>query len=463
MGFPVRRSAEKNVPFCPGFAALRGVTCRLLFGVFLLLLAGPGGGLSRGLADVSGETPFEANASFGADILSEDAGERDTIRLLFVGDIMVHAPQLEAVKRVTPSRKEEGGKGETVYDFAPFFAEIRSFLRSADLAAGNLETTLGGPRKGYRGYPSFNSPDSLAEALRDAGFDLLFTANNHCLDSGASGLVRTLHALASADLCSTGTFAAEASRDIPCIVERGGIAVGFLAYTYGTNGIPVPSDRPWLVNLLDETLVSADVAALRKETDLLVVAFHFGNEYARHPSAAQRRFASLALRNGADIVVGSHPHVLQRVFVSRDVSPVSGERATPLSADRMTVVAYSLGNFISFQRTVPRDTGAVLGIDAARDDDGVVRIRRVFTVPTWVQAARRKEGREIRILPLLDTLARLDAGEKPRISSAEEKRMRAALAEALEALTGKKTPLPPEEGVWVLWQRREKLSPTPSL
>ncbi len=239
--------------------------------------------------------------------------------------------------------------------------------------------------------------------------------------------------------------------------------MGFLSYTYGTNGIPVPSDRPWLVNLLDETLVSADVAALRKETDLLVVAFHFGNEYARHPSAAQRRFASLALRNGADIVVGSHPHVLQRVFVSRDVSPVSGERATPLSADRMTVVAYSLGNFISFQRTVPRDTGAVLGIDAARDDDGVVRIRRVFTVPTWVQAARRKEGREIRILPLLDMLARLDAGEKPRISSAEEKRMRAALAEALEALTGKKTPLPPEEGVWVLWQRREKLSPTPSL
>jgi poly-gamma-glutamate synthesis protein (capsule biosynthesis protein) len=435
--------------------------CRLLLGVLLLLLVGPGGGLSPGLADVSGEIPFEAHASFGTDILSEDAGEPGTIRLLFVGDIMVHAPQLEAAKRVTPSRKGEGGKGETVYDFAPFFTEIRSFLRGAHLAAGNLETTLGGPRKGYRGYPSFNSPDSLAEALRNAGFDLLFTANNHCLDSGVSGLLRTLQALASADLRSTGTFATEVSRDIPCIVERKGIAVGFLAYTYGTNGISVPSDRPWLVNLLDEALVSADVATLRKKTDLLVVAFHFGDEYARHPSAVQRRFVSLALRNGADIVVGSHPHVLQRLFVSRDVLPVPGERDTPLSADRMTVVAYSLGNFISFQRTVPRDTGAVLGIDAARDGDGIVRIRRVFVVPTWAQATRRKEGREIRVLPLLDTLARLDAGEKLRLSAAEEKRMRAALAEALEALTGKKTPLPPEEGVWVLWQR-EKRCPTPS-
>jgi len=186
MGFPARRSAEKNVPFCPGLAALRGVTSRLLVGVLLLLLAGPGGGLSPGLADVSGEAPFEANASSGVDVLSEDAGERGAIRLLFVGDIMAHAPQLEAVKRVTPPRKEGGGKGETVYDFVPFFAEVRSLLRGADLVAGNLETTLGGPRKGYRGYPSFNSPDSLAEALRDAGFDLLFTANNHCLDSGAS-------------------------------------------------------------------------------------------------------------------------------------------------------------------------------------------------------------------------------------------------------------------------------------
>jgi poly-gamma-glutamate synthesis protein (capsule biosynthesis protein) len=316
--------------------------------------------------------------------------------------------------------------------------------------AGNLETTLGGPRKGYRGYPSFNSPDSLAEALRDAGVRSALHREQPLSSIRELRDLSYLSTHLSRRIFAPRNLRREASRDIPRIVERGDIVLGFLAYTYGTNGIPVPSDRPWLVNLLDETLVSADVAALRKETDLLVVAFHFGNEYARHPSAIQRRFASLALQNGADIVVGSHPHVLQRVFVSRDVSPVSGERATPLSADRMTMVAYSLGNFISFQRTVPRDTGAVLGIDAARDGDGVVRIRRVFAVPTWVQAARRKEGREIRILPLLDTLARLDAGEKPRISSAAEQRMRAALAAALEALSGKKTPLPPRKGVGAL-------------
>lgn len=439
----------------PRRTALR--LCLLLGASFLFSLAGPAVSMPEA-AGTPGGAPFSADIPSDAKIPPE---KETSVRLLFVGDIMVHAQQLDAAKRMVPSPDGEGKDGAS-YDFAPFFAEVRALLRGADVAAGNLETTLGGPRKGYRGYPSFNSPDAFAEALRNAGFSLLFTANNHCLDSGPSGLVRTLRALASADMLSTGTFATEVSRDIPCILKRKGISVGFLAYTYGTNGIPVPSDRPWLVNLLDETLVSRDMAALRKETDLLVVAFHFGDEYARRPSAAQRRFVSLALRGGADIVVGSHPHVLQQVFISRDaqLSSVGDEEAA--SIDRVVVVAYSLGNFISYQRTVPRDTGVVLGVDAVRGGDGLVRIDQVFAVPTWVQAARRRGGREIRVLPLPEMLARLDAGRDPGISSAEKKRMQAALEEALEALSGRKTFPPLEDGAWVLWRRdegRQKLPP----
>ena len=215
-----------------------GRLAALLAGVLLLwgLAATP---LPRGIAAVPEEVPSPSP--------SPSPVPAEPVRLLAVGDLMVHQPQLEAARR-----------GPDSWDFRPQIAPLADLLREGDLTVGNLEVTLGGGRGGYTGYPVFSAPDDLAETLKEAGFDLLFTANTHCLDRGEAGALRTLEVLDRLDLAHTGTF--PASRDpAPAVLSAGGITFAFLSYTYGTNGIPVPSGVR--VNGTQEARIAADVRA----------------------------------------------------------------------------------------------------------------------------------------------------------------------------------------------------------
>jgi poly-gamma-glutamate capsule biosynthesis protein CapA/YwtB (metallophosphatase superfamily) len=268
--------------------------------------------------------------------LTPAAGQDTTrISILFTGDIMQHDSQIVAA--YDPSTKE--------YSYESCFKYIDPILQSADLTIGNLEVTLGGPP--YKGYPQFSAPDQLATQLKMSGFDILVTANNHCVDRERKGLERTISILDTLGLVHTGTFVDSIQRRLlyPMIVERNGITLSLLNYTYGTNGIPVPF--PNVVNLIDTTLIKNDLAIAQK-TDAIVVFMHWGNEYQSLPNAFQKRLAELCFRGGAKLVIGAHPHVVQPMEWSKE---------------KDKLIAYSLGNFVSGQRPRYRDGGAMLWVE----------------------------------------------------------------------------------------------------
>lgn len=264
---------------------------------------------------------------------------QDTLKLslLFVGDIMQHESQIKAAY----------DKVTGVYSYDSTFKLIKPIISAADLAIANLELTLAG--KPYTGYPAFSAPDELLPAVKDAGFDVLVTANNHSVDKGTRGLERTLRLLDSLDIRHTGTFSdtLDFLNHYPLILERNGIKLSLLNYTYGTNGIRVRT--PAIVNPIDTSRIRKDLMkAAAQKTDAVIVFFHWGEEYISMPGDRQKELAGFCLKLGAKLVIGSHPHVVQ---------PMRWDRATD------QVIVYSLGNFISGQRARYRNGGAIAHID----------------------------------------------------------------------------------------------------
>ena len=282
---------------------------------------------------------------------------------MVAGDVMSHMP-------VTNDAWDEG---QGSYDYSPIFAQAAPYVQAADYAVANLETTLSetGP---YSGYPAFKSPAALADNLAGAGFDLMLTANNHCLDRGFDGLVSTLDALDGAGLAHVGTYRTQEEQAAGRIhlADVGGISVAFLGYTYGTNGIPLPSGREYAVSLFntdylttlstpDRQTLEADLAAARAlEPDLIAVLIHWGVEYQTTQNSYQEEIADLLISNGADLVLGGHSHVPQPIE-QRTVTGWDG-------AERTGFVCYSLGNFISSQVDPLTDTTAVLTVELTRDN-----------------------------------------------------------------------------------------------
>jgi poly-gamma-glutamate synthesis protein (capsule biosynthesis protein) len=268
-------------------------------------------------------------------ILSLVSKAQDTTRLslLFAGDIMGHDSQIASA--YNPIKK--------TYDYASCFQFVKPYVDSADLALANLEVTLAGPP--YKGYPQFSSPDQLALTLKDIGFDVLVTANNHCVDRGKKGLERTITMLDSFKIAHTGTFKDSVSRlnETPLMVEKNGFRLAILNYTYGTNGLPVT--KPNIVNHLDTAVMRQDLLKAKEANpDVIIVFTHWGAEYQSLPSKGQKDLTEFCFRNGAQLVIGAHPHVLQ---------PMEWRR------EKNQFVAYSLGNYVSGQRKRYTDGGAM--------------------------------------------------------------------------------------------------------
>ena len=282
----------------------------------------------------------------GASIVTpQEEAKADTLQLVFAGDIMTHGPQIKAADQ-----------GRGTYDFTPSFELVRPMVERADLALANLETTYGGTP--YRGYPMFSSPSSLGSALKEAGFDVLTTANNHSCDRGRYGVVNTIDVLDSLGIRTTGSYRtrAERSQRTPLIIDVRGVKLAVLAYTYGTNGLPIP--QPALVDTIDLEQISDDLRrADSLGADYKIVQIHWGNEYEKHPSKRQRELAIALARHGVGAVIGSHPHVVQ-----------DSEWIEEEGAKMKTFVIYSLGNFISNQ-TSPAATrgGMLLSLELIRE------------------------------------------------------------------------------------------------
>ena len=298
----------------------------------------------------------------------------DRARLFFVGDIMAHRPQVNA------ARYFGGGS----YDFTPQFKEITPLLSGADLLVGNLETVLGGAETDadYTGYPLFNTPDSLLDALKDAGFDVLLLANNHANDKKPQGLLRTQEEIKKRGLLWAGVDDPEKVRSpVPLLVEVQGIQIALLNYTYGSNTALPAKGAQLRPSVIDEVQILKDISAARdKSADIVVVCLHWGNEYALKPSDAQRVLAGKLQEAGADIIIGSHPHVVQPIEI------------TMASEDeRPRLVAWSLGNFVSNQRPIPRERTMLLSVEIT-EKEGESRVSRVAVAPLWVQNRRKPHG-----------------------------------------------------------------------
>ncbi|HYG18600.1 MAG TPA: CapA family protein [Ohtaekwangia sp.] len=264
---------------------------------------------------------------------------QDTTRLslIFAGDIMGHDSQIAAA--YDPIKKR--------YDYSNCFRFVKPYLAGADLAIGNLELTFAG--RPYKGYPQFSSPDALGVTLKDIGFDVLVTSNNHCVDRGRKGLERTIAVLDSLSIPHTGTFVDTVSRmnDYPLMVRKNGFVIAVLNYTYGTNGLPVT--RPNIVNRLDTAIMRKDLKkACELKPDAIIVFTHWGAEYQSLPSKGQKDLADFCFRHGAKIVIGAHPHVIQ---------PIEWRK------QKDQLVAYSLGNFISGQRKRYTDGGSMVYLE----------------------------------------------------------------------------------------------------
>ena len=230
----------------------------------------------------------------------KEGAKVSNVKLTFTGDIMCHSYQY----------KEAYDSSTGQYDFSHNFADMKKYFDTADFVIGNLETVFAGADVGISDYPCFNSPDSFGTAIKEAGFDLLTTANNHSMDKRMSGAVRTLDVLDGLGIDHVGTYRSAEERDKIYIKEINGMKIAFLSYTYGTNGIRVPED--WLVNRLDENLIKSDIAKAKAlEPDFIVVMPHIGNEYEDDVRDTFKNTAHMMLNAGSDIVVASHPHVLQ--------------------------------------------------------------------------------------------------------------------------------------------------------
>jgi len=314
--------------------------------------------------------------------------------LVAVGDIMMHSPQIPA------AYDPETG----TYSFDHYFERVIPLLQG-DWVIANLETPLAGEDAGgYSGYPLFNAPEQLAEALKNAGFGIVSTANNHSLDRRETGVLRTLEHVRAHGLVPVGTHASPEEAEEIRIITRHGIRMAFLAYTYGTNGIPIPEGKEYLINLIDEEKMKADIARAREAgADLVTVSVHFGHEYHLEPSAEQKELARKLVAFGADIILGSHPHVPQPY---EHIAAV-GENG----ALREGIVIYSLGNFISNQgpdqgTAKYTDVGIIFRVRVAKSHpQGTVSIGEVELIPTWVHKYRENGKRRYEILPIGRELA----------------------------------------------------------
>ncbi len=290
--------------------------------------------------------------------------EEKEFSLIFTGDVMQHGSQIKGAFNSKTSS----------YEYDSNFHYLTPILSSADLTVANLELTLGGPP--YKGYPTFSSPDNLAVSLKKAGIDCLVTANNHSCDRRKKGVVRTIDVLDSLQFPHTGTFKSQAARDTlyPHLIEQNGFKLVVLNYTYGTNGIPVP--KPTVVNLIDENTMKADlVKAKALKPDKIIVVIHWGWEYQSYPNKSQKSTANFLVENGADIIIGMHPHVLQ---------PMENYYDTLLKKDIVKI--YSLGNFVSNQRKRKTDGGAIARIELQKIGDQVT-VKEVGYLLTWVNTS----------------------------------------------------------------------------
>ena len=290
----------------------------------------------------------------------------DNVSVVMVGDILLHTP-------VEESAADVGGN----YNFDFIFSQTKDYIGAADLAMVNQEVIIGGKELGVTGYPAFNAPYEIGDALSEAGFDVVCHATNHALDKGKRGVVNTLGYWQSAhpEMTVVGINGSQEQKDAVDIVEKNGIRIAILNYTYGTNGISAPSDMSFAVDMLDEAKVKRDLEYAEANADFTIVCPHWGTEYLHGIDGSQKKWTEVFRAGGADLVIGTHPHVIEPVEFFEDDVPGHGNN----HGGGDMLVYYSLGNFVNWTSgtgagTCDRMVGGMAQVTLAKDISGEVRI-----------------------------------------------------------------------------------------
>lgn len=314
---------------------------------------------------------------------NEEKPSDTTFTMTAVGDIMCHNTQY----------KDAYNSETNTYDFSYVFENISSHTKTADICIGNLETTFAGEDRGYSSYPRFNTPDSLAYELKSIGFDVLSTAGNHSLDMGYDGLCRTINVLNDADISHLGTYTSQEEQDKVLTKFVKGLKIAFINYTYGTNGIPVPSDKNYCVNLNDKELIKKHIdTAKSKNADIIVACMHWGTEYQTKQNSSQEELADFLIQNGVNIILGTHPHVLQP-YEKKTVTLDDG-------STKEGFVVYSLGNFISDQNAKYTRDSIILNLTITKHVDGTVSVDKIEPVPIYMYKDTSAKNQKMKLVDI---------------------------------------------------------------
>lgn len=305
----------------------------------------------------------------------QSESEDETVTLVMVGDMLMHMPVNRSGMRA------DGDK-----DFSHLFTYTKKYISNADIAIVNQEVILGGEELGITGYPTFNTYYEVGDALANAGFDVVLHATNHAMDRGKEGLMNCISYWENnhPDITYLGIQDTEEEQDEIFVFEKNGIKISILNYTYGLNGLPLPEDMPYAVNLMDKEQMAEDIKKAKELSDFVVVCPHWGTEYVLKASAYQKDYAQFFLENGVDLVIGTHPHVIEPVEILKDDS------------GNEMLVYYSLGNYVNSTASEENDIGkrmlgAMAEVTVTRNDDGEVVIESYDAHPlvTYVSANKK--------------------------------------------------------------------------
>jgi len=345
-----------------------------------------------------------------AEIKSAETASTE-VTVVSVGDIFLHSNNLSAAYDAKTKK----------YNFNPAFSLVADYFKNADLSTAWLGGVMAtsGP---YTGYPSFKSPAALVDALQNMGLDVAFRTN-HTMDFGTKGLDKTTRIMQDHNINQIAAHATEADSKNIFIYQKGDLKIAVLGYIYGMNGLPIP--KPWMINLIDLKKIKSDVAKAKTQADFVIVALHFGNEYERYPNKWQKSVVKQIANDGADMIIGSHPHVLQTVdmVTSTDGRPV--------------FVAYGLGNFYCGQRMHYTDASTILKYTIEKTN-GVVKLKSIGFVPTWVAEYKDKGKTQYKILPSKQYIDLYNAGKAAFLSKVNFNRLKTTYQETVKHLTNLK-------------------------
>lgn len=362
----------------------------------------------------------ETESNLNGDISETTQTQEDTtFTITALGDILCHNTQyMDAYNKTTGT-----------YDFDYAYENVKHYTQLGDLTIANIETSFAGAERGYSNYPTFNSPDALANSMKNIGVDIITTAGNHALDMGFSGLSRTIDTLDKADISHLGTYKSQEERDSVFIKYVKGVKIAFIDYTYGTNGIPVPSGKDFCINIINKDLIKSDIDKAKEQSpDVIIACMHWGTEYKTSANSDQKDLADFLFQNGVDVILGNHPHVLEQME-KRTVTLSDG-------SNKDGFVIYALGNFCADQTDEITRDSIILNLSITKHADGKISIDHAKYTPIYFSKKMvTTNGKIFKSLDLEKTIADYDAGVDTSIGSTNYQKLKTQL-EKIKSIVG---------------------------